>query len=49
MIAYIDDFWLMMWLTLAAVPMAFLMRRNAGPGKGPGPGPGAGAPPPPPE
>ena len=49
MIAYIDDFWLMMWLTLAAVPMAFLMRRNAGPGKGPAPGPGAGAPPPPPE
>lgn len=28
MIAYIDDFWLMMWMTLAAVPLAFLMRRD---------------------
>ncbi len=33
MIAYIDDFYLMMWMTMAAIPMAFLMRRNkrAGP------------------
>lgn len=32
MIAYIDDFWLMMWITLAAAPLAFLMRKNARPG-----------------
>jgi len=34
MIAYVDDFWLMMWITLAAAPLAFLMRgstRPAGP------------------
>ncbi len=31
MIAYIDDFWLMMWITLAAAPLALLMRRNAAP------------------
>lgn len=31
MIAYIDDFWLMMWITLAAAPLALLMRRNAQP------------------
>ncbi len=37
MIAYIDDFWLMMWLTLAAVPMAFLMRRNTRAGPPPPP------------
>ncbi|MCZ8369254.1 MAG: MDR family MFS transporter [Porphyrobacter sp.] len=31
MIAYIDDFYLMMWITLAAAPLALLMRRNKGP------------------
>ena len=30
MIAYVDDFYLMMWLALAAIPFAFLMRK-AGP------------------
>lgn len=38
MVAYIDDFWLMMWITLAAVPLAFIMRK---------PQPRAGAMPPP--
>jgi DHA2 family multidrug resistance protein len=28
MVAYIDDYWLMMWITLAATPLAFLMRKN---------------------
>ena len=28
MIAYIDDFYLMMWLALAAIPMVFLMRKG---------------------
>lgn len=28
MIAYINDFWLMMWVTLAAAPLTFLMRRG---------------------
>lgn len=31
MIAYIDDFWLMMWLSLASVPLVLLMRRSTGP------------------
>lgn len=31
MIAYVDDYWLMMWITLAAAPFAFLMRRNLRP------------------
>jgi MFS transporter, DHA2 family, multidrug resistance protein len=31
MIAYIDDFYLMMWITLAAAPLALLMRKNKGP------------------
>ncbi len=31
MIAYVDDFWLMMWITLAAAPLALLMRKNVGP------------------
>ncbi len=31
MIAYIDDFHLMMWMSFAAVPLAFLMKRNAAP------------------
>lgn len=35
MIAYVDDFWLMMWITLAAVPLAFLMRGNTGRSNGP--------------
>jgi len=26
MVAYIDDFWLMMWVTLAALPLVFLLR-----------------------
>jgi DHA2 family multidrug resistance protein len=29
MVAYIDDFYLMQWLSLAAVPLVFLMRSNA--------------------
>ncbi|MGA0543371.1 DHA2 family efflux MFS transporter permease subunit [Neotabrizicola sp. VNH66] len=29
MISYVDDFWLMMWVTLAAIPLALLMRRPA--------------------
>jgi DHA2 family multidrug resistance protein len=28
MIAYVDDFWAMMWITLAAAPLALLMRKN---------------------
>ncbi|MFN3862880.1 MAG: MDR family MFS transporter [Erythrobacter sp.] len=31
MIAYVDDFWAMMWITLAAAPLTLLMRRNAAP------------------
>lgn len=31
MIAYVDDFWAMMWITLAAAPLAFLMRRSTQP------------------
>ncbi len=31
MVAYIDDFWLMMWLSIAALPMVLLMRRSAPP------------------
>ncbi|WP_324827164.1 DHA2 family efflux MFS transporter permease subunit [Qipengyuania zhejiangensis] len=39
MIAYVDDFRMMMWMTLAAVPLAFIMRRtNAGPRPLPPPG-----------
>lgn len=39
MIAYIDDFYLMMWMSFAAVPLAFLMRRNrSSPGNLPPPG-----------
>ncbi len=29
MISYINDFWMMMWITLAAIPLAFLLRRPA--------------------
>ncbi|MEO7505211.1 MAG: hypothetical protein ABIT69_08530 [Sphingomicrobium sp.] len=25
-IAYLDDFWIMMWVTLAAVPLVLLLR-----------------------
>jgi DHA2 family multidrug resistance protein len=28
MVAYIDDFYLMMWLSLASVPLVFFMRKN---------------------
>jgi DHA2 family multidrug resistance protein len=28
MVAYIDDFYLMMWLSLASVPLVFIMRKN---------------------
>lgn len=31
MIAYVDDFWLMMWITLAAAPLTLLMRKNRAP------------------
>jgi DHA2 family multidrug resistance protein len=31
MIAYIDDFWLMMWLSLASVPLVLLMRKSGAP------------------
>lgn len=30
MIAYVNDFWMMMWLTLAATPLAFMMRKGSG-------------------
>ena len=32
MIGYVNDFWLMMWVTLAAVPLALLLRRPAASG-----------------
>ena len=28
MVAYIDDFYLMMWLSLLSVPLVFFMRKN---------------------
>jgi DHA2 family multidrug resistance protein len=31
MVAYIDDFYLMMWITLAAAPLTLLMRKNVRP------------------
>lgn len=31
MVAYIDDFYLMMWITLAAAPLTLFMRKNAAP------------------
>lgn len=31
MIAYIDDYYLMMWMSFAAVPLAFLMKKNTAP------------------
>lgn len=30
MIAYVDDFWVMLWITLAAAPLTLLMRRSGG-------------------
>jgi DHA2 family multidrug resistance protein len=30
MVAYIDDFYMMMWMSLAAIPMVLLMRKNSG-------------------
>ncbi len=27
MVAYVDDFWLMMWVTLAAIPLALVLKR----------------------
>ena len=41
MVAYIDDYYLMGWLCLAAVPLALLMRMNARPA-GPPPADAAG-------
>ena len=34
-IAYIDDFWIMMWLTFAAIPLVLLLRpaKPRGPGE----------------
>jgi len=29
MIAYLDDYYLMMWLSIFATPMVFLMRKSA--------------------
>jgi DHA2 family multidrug resistance protein len=31
MVAYIDDFYLMMWLSLASVPLVLIMRRSRAP------------------
>jgi DHA2 family multidrug resistance protein len=31
MVAYIDDFYMMMWMSLAAIPMVLLMRRSGAP------------------
>jgi DHA2 family multidrug resistance protein len=30
MIAYIDDFYMMMWMSLAAIPMVLLLRKSSG-------------------
>jgi len=30
MVAYIDDFYMMMWMSLAAIPMVLLMRKSSG-------------------
>lgn len=38
MVAYVDDFWLMMWLSLASVPLVLLMRRSGAPVDRAGPG-----------
>ncbi len=34
-IAYLDDFWLMMWVTLAALPLVFLLKKARAPEGGP--------------
>lgn len=34
-IAYLDDFWLMMWITLAALPLVLLLRKASAPQGGP--------------
>ena len=34
-IAYLDDFWLMMWVTLAALPLVLLLRKAGSPQGGP--------------
>ncbi|UUR08497.1 DHA2 family efflux MFS transporter permease subunit [Sphingomonas glaciei] len=34
-IAYLDDFWLMMWITLAALPLVLLLRKESAPQGGP--------------
>jgi DHA2 family multidrug resistance protein len=39
MVAYVNDFWLMMWLSLAAVPMVLIMRKNTVPAARPEPPP----------
>ena len=30
MVAYIDDFYLMMWMSLASVPLVLIMRKSRG-------------------
>ena len=30
MIAYVDDFWLMMWMSLASIPLILIMRKSRG-------------------
>ena len=37
MVAYIDDYWLMMWLSLASVPLVLIMRKSTGPAARPAP------------
>lgn len=37
MIAYVDDYWLMMWLSLASVPLVLLMRKSTAPAARPEP------------
>ena len=37
MVAYVDDYWLMMWLSLASVPMVLIMRKSAVPAASSGP------------
>jgi DHA2 family multidrug resistance protein len=37
MIAYLDDFKLMFWITLAAVPLLFLLRYRRSPANAPAP------------
>ena len=36
-IAYLDDFWLMMWVTFAAIPLVLLLRTAEPPAKGEAP------------